>query len=164
MNIILEGPDNSGKSTLAKALSLATDLPIKTKEGRPATRLALFEKLRKYEAIDNHIVDRHPIISQMIYGLARGDDEIPEEFFENFFSRRDLIIYCRCIDRGLEGHEPSDTDTPTHLSMIDSQYQTILGYYDNWAACSANIIYHKYADMMHVVRMAQAVLAMEGKL
>lgn len=160
MNIILEGPDNCGKSTLALAIHEATAWPIKSKEGRPKTWPAMIEKFRKYEMIEGHIIDRHPIVSQSVFGLLRGDREIPEEHLENFFSRSDLIIYCRCL-RSLDDHEPSPTDTPEHLRMIHVQRQDILNTYDNWAAICANIIYSQYAQLPMVVAMVKAVLAHE---
>ncbi len=160
MNIILEGPDNCGKSTLAQAISLATGWPIKEKEGRPKTWLAMLEKFRKYEAIDNHIIDRHPIVSQSVYGILRGDPEIPTDVLDHFFSRNDLIIYCRCL-RSLEDHEASPTDTAAHLEMIDKQANEILQIYDNWGAMCADIVYTQYAKLPRVVAMVKAVLAHE---
>lgn len=160
MNIILEGPDNCGKSTLALAIHKATGLPIKSKEGRPKTWPAMIEKIRKYETIDGHIIDRHPIVSQSVYGLLRNDPEIPEDLMDNFFNRRDLIIYCRCL-RTLDDHEASPTDTPEHLAMIQEQYQDVVDTYDNWAAICANIIYSDYGQLDTVVAMVKAVLAHE---
>lgn len=160
MNVILEGPDNCGKSTLALAIHEATGLPIKEKEGRPNTWPAMLEKIRKYETIDGHIIDRHPIISQSVYGLLRNDPEIPDELLDRFFDRRDLIIYCRCL-RSLDDHEASPTDTPEHLTMIDARAQEVLDTYDNWAAICANIIYSQYAQTEMVVAMVKAVLAHE---
>lgn len=157
MNIILEGPDNAGKSTLARALHIATAWPIKHKEGRPPTQIALFEKFRKYEAIENHIIDRHPIVSQGVYGILRGDEETPDEFTDNFFSRSDLNIYCRCI-RPLDDHKPSNTDTPEHLKMIAEKEQAIIDIYDNWATLCADIIYSRYEDLAMVVAMVKGAL------
>ncbi len=162
MNIILEGPDNAGKSTLAKAISEATGWPIKNKEGRPPTQLLLFEKFRKYEALENKIIDRHPIVSQSIYGFIRSDEDIPQEFLDNFFNRGDLIIYCRCVDIGLKGHEASDTDTPEHLAMIEEDQKRILNTYDNWAAMCADIVYKNWKDLPMVVAMVQGALNERG--
>lgn len=158
MNIILEGPDNAGKTTLAFELSEATGMTIHPKEGRPANRTELLMKLRKYEGLDGVIIDRHPIISQSVYGLIRGDAEIPEDFLDRFFAKDDLIIYCRCVHKGLDGHEPSPTDTPEHLRSISEHQQKILDTYDNWAAICANIIYSRYEQLPRVVAMVQAVL------
>lgn len=161
MNIILEGPDNTGKSTLALAISKATGLTIKDKEGRPPTQILLYEKFRKYEALDGWIIDRHPIISQAIYGLVRKDPEIPEEFMNNFFNRADLIIYCRALRTDpLSDHEASDTDDEAHLQMIENQYGRILGIYDNWAINCAQIIYTQYAQTDSVVAMVKGVISL----
>jgi hypothetical protein len=159
VNIILEGPDNAGKTTLANALAKEIGWPIKHKEGRPKTWILLLEKLRKYEAVDRMIVDRHPIISQSVYGLvARNDPSIPTDFMDRFFERRDLIIYCRCISTQLEGHEPSDSDTPEHLKAIEENYQKILNVYDNWAAVACNIVYVDYDQMPGVIAMVKGYI------
>ena len=163
MNIILEGPDHTGKSTLAKAISEATGWPIKDKEGRPATQLLLFEKFRKYEAIEGMIIDRHPIISQSVYGIIRGDKQIPREFSNNFFNRQDdIVIYCRC-ERDLVDHEPSDTDTPEHLKMIEEQRDRVFSIYDNWATLCAHILYNRYEDLELTVAMVEGALRERGR-
>ena len=161
MNIILEGPDNCGKSTLANAISAATGWPIHPKEGRPENHFLLLEKLRRYEQLEGVIIDRHPIISGSVYRLMRGDPEFPDAYMDRFFAGQDLIIYCRCL-RSLEDHEPSPTDTPEHLHNIQVHQQRILDSYDNWAAIAANIIYTTYDQTPMIVAMVKGVLQWKG--
>lgn len=159
MNIILEGPDNAGKTTLALALSKETGIPLKEKEGKPSTWPDMLQKLQDYEKLDHMIIDRHPIISQSVYGMTvRDDPPIPESFLERFFQRDDLIIYCRCIADELTDHEASPTDTPEHLVAIEERYQEVLNCYDNWAAICANIIYTQYSQTDRIIAMVRAVL------
>ena len=163
MNIILEGPDNGGKSTLALALRDATGMPIKDKEGRPKTWHLLLEKLRKYEAVDGMIIDRHPIITQSVYGFLRNDPEIPDEFMDTFFKRQDLIIYCRALRTDpLDTHEPSPTDDEAHLKMVEEQYGTVLRVYDSWAVQSANITYRQYDQTPMIIAMVKGILHERG--
>lgn len=163
MNIILEGPDAAGKSTLAQALRNATGMPIKASEGKPATWRLYLERLRKYEALDGMIIDRHPIYSQQVYGSLRDDPEIPDEHLDNLFNRPDdLFIYCRAINRGLTCHEAKPTDPLGHLEFIDKNYGGILARYDRLAAHNADIIYHEYRQMSRIVDMVKGVLHERG--
>lgn len=162
MNIILEGPDGAGKSTLAMALHKATRLPIKASEGKPATWRLYIERLRKYEALDRMIIDRHPIYSQQVYGKFRDDPEIPDEHLDNFFSRRDVFIYCRAINPRLSCHVPKPTDPPGHLEFIDKNYESILAVYDRLASHCADVIYHEYRDLPMIVAMMKGVLIERG--
>lgn len=164
MNIILEGPDGAGKSTLAKALAERIGWPIKVSEGKPATWHLTLERFRKYEALNRMIIDRHPIYSQQIYGPLRGDPEIPEEFIENFLDKgpKTIFVYCRAINTKLMCHEPKPTDTIGHLNFIEENYEEILDRYDRLAAHCAEFIYHEYRYLPVVVEaVAAAVQAME---
>ncbi len=159
MNIILEGPDNAGKSTLANAISIATGWEIYPKEGRPSNWFLMLEKIRNYEVLDHLIIDRHPIISQSIYGqIVRKDPPIPQQLVDNFRTRNDLIIYCRCIARGLADHEASPTDTDQHLSAIQENYDEVLAAYDSWAIQHANIFYTDYKQLPRVAAMVRGVV------
>jgi len=162
MNIILEGPDNCGKSTLALAIHNATGWPIKEKEGRPADWEGLLAKLRIYERIDGMIIDRHPILTQSVYGILRSDPDIPDEFMDRFIARNDLIIYCRAL-RSLEDHKPSPTDNQFHLQMIERHHDKILAIYDNVGINFANIVYTMYEQTDLVVAMVKGALTHERR-
>lgn len=157
MNIILEGPDNCGKSTLARAIHEATGWPIKDKEGRPSTWEGMLDKIRKYQSVDGMIIDRHPIISQTIYGFLRSDPDIPIELMNEFYTHDDIIIYCRC-HRGLQDHEASPTDTPQHLRMIEENQEMVRRLYDSWGCQAADIRYSQYDKMERVVAMVKGAL------
>jgi hypothetical protein len=157
MNIVLDGPDNAGKSTLAAALSRATGYPIKDKEGRPPNHDALLQKIQFYLTLDGLIIDRHPVISQSVYGFLRHDQPIPYHLIERFHMQDNLIIYCRCVERGLEGHEPSNTDTPDHLEMLQAKQVQILQMYDSLMNEVATIWYRRHEELPRIVAAVKGV-------
>jgi thymidylate kinase len=162
MNVIIEGPDNSGKSTLARAISERINWPIWEKEGKPPTFEDTVKKIERYlreipqEGI---IIDRHPIVSQMVYGsTVRKDPQVPRELMREFSAQRHLIIYARCIHLGLQGHKASPTDTPEHLEQLREKYVKILTAYDFWALRCAHIIYNNWRQVPLIVRMCEGAL------
>lgn len=101
--IIVEGMDNTGKSTLAKLLSDTFQLPVVDRQGRPETDDEMMQQIMSFLLLDPPaILDRHPLISERVYGLIlkdRRDIFQPPLTFSFYLERllRDdpLIIYCR---------------------------------------------------------------------
>ena len=159
MNIVFEGPDNSGKSTLVAAVAEEIRWPIKSKEGKPASFGLTVEKIKYYLSLDHLIIDRHPVISQMIFGATvRHDPPVPEALVERFLYQRPLIVYCRCLKLGLRGHEASPTDTTEHLHALNTKYSEIVAAYDRWMAKHANIVYTDWDQTALVVAMIKGAL------
>ncbi len=157
MMIVIEGPDNAGKSTLVAALAEATGLetqisggPEKYK-GEINDRVASF--LAKWKNKDV-IHDRHPIISHPIYSLfgAGGQTELDPRLVDMFLRTRPLFVYCR--GRGtLEGHIAKDHDTPEHLEKITKNALAISHAYDRWADQYANLVYRIGDDIERTIHM-----------
>lgn len=101
MTIIIEGPDNSGKSTLAKSLSEILTCPVVHSErpnkgwGVNQTLLHSYRQLRPKRAI----LDRVYAISEYVYGnVVRNGSALGEfhkEALLDLYQRPHLIIYCR---------------------------------------------------------------------
>lgn len=109
-HIIVEGPDGSGKSTLIK--HLMNGLPGKwelaprasTSIGGPVKDLTdwTIADLRNMPTYEPRIYDRHPVISEPIYGrICRGkpigpflDDEFWVKMFREYLAQRALVIWC----------------------------------------------------------------------
>lgn len=99
MIIIVEGPDNSGKTTFA--LALAKKLrAVFIKAERPDQALDLLS----YQGIIEHaqkysgfvVSDRHLAISEPIYGSAiRGGHSLKPEDIEVCLKRIHAVVYCR---------------------------------------------------------------------
>jgi hypothetical protein len=163
-NIILEGPDNAGKSTLAKFLRRAIQWPLKDREGKPPSRRSMIDKVERYLNIDGYIIDRHVVISQTIYGQALRDDlPIPFDLVSAFYAQPNLIIYCRCIDQGLEGHQPTMhegglADTVDHCVELERNYERLIQLYDEWAIRHAHIVYTRYDQMEWILSMVRGII------
>lgn len=152
MDIIIEGPDGGGKSTLAQALSECLDMPIQGSEGPPQYDGEINDRIRRYLAYDRpYIFDRHPVISQPIYGSVRlgKPQTVTKELAELFYNRAYMFIYVR--SQSLTRHTLKSYDTPEHLSTITKNYDTIVKFYDTWALSHANLIYRMKDPVMPVV-------------
>lgn len=99
--IILEGPDNAGKTTLAKQLSKALGIPERHSERpNPAwTPVECLEHSSRQLRPQRAILDRVYAISEPIYGpVCRGKSALGDKAREailDLYQRPYLIIYCR---------------------------------------------------------------------
>lgn len=106
--IVVEGPDGSGKSTLIENLRYATDryFCIFKPTGPPRTSQNLYGAVRHLGALRYGpdvpiVVDRHPLISEPIYGVALRNEDIvakrysAEEVQFLLDVTVDRLIYCR---------------------------------------------------------------------
>jgi predicted HAD superfamily Cof-like phosphohydrolase len=152
-NIIIEGPDASGKSTLARYLAEHLRMPIKESEGPPPSLAAFLERAERYSQLQNTIIVRHPHISQFIYGRVRGDYDV---YYSNgdfrqslmlFLTNRPLTIFC---EPTILPHHPKDYDTPEHLEMINEKSLTIENFYRSWA--------NEYADLFYSLNRSKTTL------
>lgn len=152
MDIILEGPDGGGKSTLAQALSECLDMPVQGSEGPPKFDGEINQRIRKYLDYDRpYIFDRHPVISQAIYGSMRvGKPQmVNKELGEEFYNRSHLFIYVR--SPSLSKHVLKSYDTPEHLSIIHRNYDQLHKAYESWATLYARIIYRMGDPVLPIV-------------
>lgn len=101
MIIIIEGPDGSGKTTLAEKLSRQTGYPV-VHRSQPKTEEEKKQMLASYlgaiETGKNIIFDRC-WYSEMVYGPVMRDESVisyPEMYFieEKLTKHGALIIYC----------------------------------------------------------------------
>lgn len=154
--IIIEGMDNSGKSTLARYIAERCGLRVQESEGPPRSPEEINERCRRYETLQNTLLVRHPAVSNAIYGHFRPEgDPITADIREQFYGAGHLIIYCDPVDRDLDdGHVVKDHDTPEHLAMLRAQKAEILELYRGWAVRHAHIVYRIGDDMDRVVDWA----------
>ena len=120
--IVIEGMDNSGKSTLCRQISaMLPAWQVQVSEGPPKYPGEQNERVRKYLGYPkNTIYDRHPCVSQLIYGQMRSHaDGIDEELVRSFYSMQPFFIYCDPGARHMKGHlVRSEVDTPEHVAAI----------------------------------------------
>lgn len=159
MNIIIEGPDNSGKSTLARYIASHVPRPILFSEGPEKFPGEINDRIRRYERYRNVIFDRHPCVSQPIYGKIRRNTEVEHELLLRFYDARPLFIYCR--GRGLETHVVKDHDTPEHVEAVNRNHEWLCRQYDEWAVQHAHIWYRVGDSMERVLNLVRGYVKEE---
>ncbi len=136
--IILEGPDNSGKTTLANQISGVIGFPV-VHAGGPCKTPA--EKaVRVFDCFNNCslevIQDRNFIISDQVYNLVlnkvRDYNIFPLEYKLRTVYKP-FIIYCRPSDKILfdfTNHKVKDHETKEHVNNVILNQSKIVAYYD----------------------------------
>ncbi len=150
-DIVIEGPDNTGKSTLAQALANAMHLGVIGSEGPEKYPGEINERIQRYSArMDLTIFDRHPAVSEPIYGLLRGQLNVDSALLAGFYAQPHLFIYCHS-QRGLGEHQVKGYDTPEHLQLLSTRHDHICHLYSLWALSHAHLVYRIGDDMTAVV-------------
>ena len=149
--IIIEGPDNAGKSSLAKKLSELLGIDVHHSGGPPKTDSEIMS--RHYFVINglikniNIILDRVPCISDQVYGpLIRGYSPLESHHLALFVEHLKIpIIYCRPPTKVLmtveEGHESHGHDTPEHIQGIKTHARAIISSYDKFISMIPHVTY-----------------------
>lgn len=160
--IIVEGPDNSGKSTLIKWLK--DNLQVKElkhgRHGPPSGAKDIVERTEIIlkEAISyTHkatVVDRFSLIGESIYGpVLRGKDLWTEVPMDKIRLQKALItldpffIYCRpdkSVIMDMKTHQVKDYDTEEHVLNIVKNQELIIDAYDNYFAMIKPHNFYKY--------------------
>lgn len=145
MIIILEGPDNTGKTTLGRLLCNSTGIPFKESEGREKYMGEMSERISRWLTYDNMILDRHPVISQEIYATIDPERYMPTDLQKNALLMKDkFIIYCQGNpSTGMEGHVDDKQDCTDYLNALNGGYPQMCEVYDQWARFNADMIYRK---------------------
>ena len=164
--IIVEGPDNSGKSTLINQLIKDLELKeVKRTFHGPTTDIENLYS-RTLEVINaaiktdqpNIIIDRFSLIGEDIYGpILRGKnlwDVIPQDkikFWQAVNKLNPFIIYCRPsldVILDMKNHQVKIYDTPEHVKRVQEKQKLIVSAYDNYFANwkSHNFYSYDYKD------------------
>lgn len=140
--IVIEGPDNAGKSTLAKEIGLQYFSAGPAPKDSIELRSCLTEQ--KSRASTPCIQDRLTCISQQVYSdapessvLQRYLDELIEQ---PFF----VIVYCRPPQRvlmDLSNHKIKSYDTEQSLEKIVDNQHTYIERYDALMSSIPHVVY-----------------------
>lgn len=146
--IVIEGMDNSGKSTLAIAMADYMDLLVQESEGPPKSDDEINQRVDHYATLQGRLFVRHPVISNAIYGQFRPEgNPITPGRTMLFYEDKPILIYCDAGARGYAGHELKDHDTAVHLKLLAEKEQELLKEYRLWAAQYAHFVYRIGDDM-----------------
>lgn len=156
--IIVEGPDNSGKSTLIQQLLKDYSISLFLTSKGPIHNLKCFEE-RVLDVINHlgsysYIMDRCPLLSEEVYGpILRSKNLIDELEYPSYYRRKlysslsqgeTFLIYCRPpkpILLDFKNHQVKEHDTQEHLNNIILKAESIIEAYDTIVGPIANFIY-----------------------
>jgi hypothetical protein len=150
--IVIEGMDNSGKSTLALAMADYMDLIVQESEGPPLSDEEINERVDRYADLEGRLFVRHPVVSNAIYGKFRKEgNPITPGRTMLFYEAKPTLIYCDAGDRGFEGHALKPHDTPRHQKLLNKNREKLLTEYRLWAAQHAHFVYRIGDDMDQLI-------------
>lgn len=151
MNVVVEGPDGGGKSTLCAVLAKELGMRVQVGDGPPKTPGEIERRLRRYIEMDDVIFDRHPAISQPIYGKLRGEPPSVEflDMVGEFYTFPAVFVYCRSTT--VDHHVVKAGEDPSHVATLTARYLDLVCEYDRWACDRANLIYRFQQDSPLVV-------------
>lgn len=150
--IVIEGMDNSGKSTLGAAMADYMDLIVQESEGPPLSDDEINARVDRYEKMEGRLFVRHPIVSNAIYGQARdAGNSITIGRTSIFYESKPLLIYCDAGTRGLGAHALKAHDTEKHIDDVTNNYSKLLYLYRQWAAEHAHFVYRIGDDMDQLI-------------
>lgn len=152
--IILEGPDNSGKSTLANALADMFGYKVVHPGGAPKNLTDEVNMMinQRLLAEQNIIHDRVTCLSQPVYNTLRGEFNTNRKYmpyirqFEN--DANVVIIYCRPPNElvlKMDGHEHKPHETAEHFQLVQQNQRLFVAAYDALMA-NVNHIHYDYTQ------------------
>lgn len=150
MDIIVEGPDGSGKSTLVKAIADLSGAHIIG--GRGPERYPGEMEVRAQEYLDDMerriknkrhsftaVYDRHPCVSHPIYSRFTNVSTISPNTIHRFYQLPIFLVYCEGFSELPDDHQTKAYDTPEHLKAIKDNHTKILEAYHQWALLRAHL-------------------------
>lgn len=144
--IILEGMDNSGKSSLAEKLSKAYDMPIIHPGGAPATVTAedIFLRDQLLDVKKNVIYDRVTSISQQVYACDKHTQLDKLMIYARAMVQFEevTLIYCRpsiSTIYNMAGHAIKEYDTPEHVDFVHKNAKRLIERYDALMLCLSEV-------------------------
>lgn len=151
--IIIEGPDNSGKSTLVRELAQRLQ-PCHVAHSSGPTRSVdeMFKKVRRFNHLyvnTKSLVDRWPVISESVYGPVLREESMiaGSRFLDDLQRSRVPIIYCRPPMNtlmSLENHQVRKEESSGHIEGVNRNQEKLVNAYDEFMVTMPNTIYYDW--------------------
>jgi hypothetical protein len=146
MNLVLEGPDYAGKTTLGQRLSYLTGMPLISGDGPPRSAGEFTGRVCRYLAMTGVIFDRHPLISDPIYGpIIRRHTYVTSEMVKQFRGTRPFIIYVQPETTELSPNHKckEDHETEEHVAGVQAHHRAICKKYAEVMPSIAHYVYRR---------------------
>lgn len=141
MAIIVEGFDNSGKSTLAASFGLEVIHPGPRPRTFTEEHRCLEEQLRT--ASEPHVKDRVTAISSPCY--TGHLDRRYREYLDAMLSTRNcVLIYCRPpieVIKDFSRHKPKSYDEAKQIEWLQKNVDKVVKNYDVWMRGFPHVVY-----------------------
>lgn len=153
--IILEGPDGGGKTTLLKELSdhyFSIPVHDRASEGVSGPVKDLFTWAHKdigsWRDKQLHFYDRHPLVSEYIYGpVVRGtmDPRFHTTHLRRRLAQRSLVIVCLPPLDAVRASVSAERDMPGVTTHIDAIWHLYASLRASWPSTSG-IVFYDYTE------------------
>ena len=139
--IIVEGMDNTGKSTLIEAIGKAFKIPAARSNMAGAKASDMKQWIAWAESCPKPLIlDRHPAISDLVYGnVIRGKSESSVEFARESRAGHFLIYCCPSLESIRESFDDREQMKGTHenLEQLYTGYESLMeqlepDFYYDW--------------------------------
>ena len=160
MNIVVEGPDGTGKSTLCRFLSVALGRIVINGEGPSKGPGELDQRIVRMMHYQNVIFDRHPAVSGPIYQAFKGLDadtpSMPQ--LVAFYGVPHLFVYAH--PTMLTYHEEGNpsVDTKEYLEWLRENELRINSSYEVWALTRAHFMYRAGDNLQQLANAIKGAL------
>ncbi len=158
--IIIEGPDNSGKSTLASNIGL----PYKHPGPAPINEFELNMCLHnQHESMNEAIIyDRVSCISHQVYNEGWFNHPLLRQYLNSLIeNKKVLFIYCRPPESHLMNfahHKAKDYDTEEHIKKIIDNQSIYINRYDELFSSIPHIAYDFTDADMFKARFIESIV------
>lgn len=145
--IVLEGVDSSGKSTIAEGFRHRWGWPVERSRGAAKNPEEINNRLEEYAAMGQRVIfDRHPAISELIYGpIAQRPNWIQPIHVARFWTTPKLLIFCRPSGEiKLASQTNLGIDTPEYVAHLTATRTQLVAAYDEFFSQLDSSVYTTY--------------------
>jgi len=170
INVILEGPDNAGKTTLAKSLTASIPLiAYHHPGGRPDDAKHELHCMTNQQEILNsgplHLIDRITAISQQIYNPDEDLNSARLNALKLVLDTKPIIIYCRpSTDKLMRTSEFTwrEGESTEHKEKIINNQHRFIQRYDAFMQQVPHISYNYEEVKMSELIITKLLKAYQG--